>query len=126
MTPTCLQEGRSTLHRGFHSLLLPARHLLSFGSQKTSNRRARDELGLGRRLPLLLLPVDGGLKVCSWGLAKLRVNQAARSCEGLCLYSSGLLGNGQESYLESTEHVPGRWTIAAADCGALGLTSALA
>src|SRR5712692_5306882 len=46
MTPTCLQEGRSTLHRGFHSLLLPARHLLSFGSQKTSNRRARDELGL--------------------------------------------------------------------------------
>src|SRR5713101_4065325 len=47
MTPTCLQEGRSTLHRGFHSLLLPARHLLSFGSQKTSNRRARDELGLG-------------------------------------------------------------------------------
>src|SRR5713101_160231 len=48
MTPTCLQEGRSTLHRGFHSLLLPARHLLSFGSQKTSNRRARDELGLGR------------------------------------------------------------------------------
>src|ERR1700675_3094117 len=47
MTPTCLQEGRSTLHRGFHSLLLPARHLLSFGSQKTSNRPARDELGLG-------------------------------------------------------------------------------